>query len=183
MTYTFGIFAVYFLGGLLITLGPGQLILSIAPHPHREVKHLLEIGVGVIAAVAAIVVWATRRHLQQRVPATRDTTPRSAFFLGVSITALELPTAFPYFAVIAAIVGASDNIVVEVIALTIFNVAFVSPLLVLIGVREVAGDKGQQTLVRFGDWFQRNSAALLAILLACVSIGFFVVGAIGLSHK
>ena len=55
MTYTFGIFAVYFLGGLLITLGPGQLILSIAPHPHREVKHLLEIGVGVIAAVAAIV--------------------------------------------------------------------------------------------------------------------------------
>src|SRR5947209_13620223 len=70
--YTFGVFAVYFLGGVLIALGPGALIMSIAPHPHHRVKHLLEIGVGVVAGAAAAAVWLARRRIQERVPVVRD---------------------------------------------------------------------------------------------------------------
>lgn len=180
VSYTVGIFAVNFLGGLLITLGPGQLILSIAPHPKHEVKHLLEIGVGAVAAATAVAVWYGRRHIQLRTGKAREARPRSAFVLGATITAFELPTAFPYFAVIAAIIGTADDVPAQVGALVVFNVAFTLPLLVIIGVIEFAGERAEHMLERFGNWFLRNSATLLAVLLACVAIGFFTVGAIGL---
>jgi cytochrome c biogenesis protein CcdA len=182
-SYTVGVFAVCFLGGLLITLGPGQLILTIAPHPKHAVKHILELAVGAVAAAAAAAVWLGRHRIQARVPQVRKTAPRSAFALGASIMAVELPTAFPYFAVIAAIVGTADDILGQVVALIIFNVAFIAPLLAMIALREFAGDRAERELVRFGDWFRQNSAAVLAVLLALVAIGFFVVGALGLARS
>jgi cytochrome c biogenesis protein CcdA len=182
VSYTLGVVAVYFLGGLLITLGPGELIKSIAPHPRHHVKHLIEVGVGVIAGAAALGVWLGRRHIQERVPEVRDPTPRSTFVLGASITAIELPTAFPYFAVIAAIIGTADDHLDQVIALVVFNVAFAAPLLGMLALREWGGARAERLLVRAGDWFQRNSAALLAVLLALVSLGFFVAGGIPLAR-
>ena len=44
--FTFGVFAVYFLGGAAIALGPGQLILSLVPSPDAEDRHVLEIIAG-----------------------------------------------------------------------------------------------------------------------------------------
>jgi cytochrome c biogenesis protein CcdA len=183
ISYTLGVLAVYFFGGLLITLGPGELIKGIAPHPHRHVKHLIEIGVGVIAGVAAIAVWLGRKGLQERVPEVRDPSPKSTLLLGASISAIELPTAFPYFAVIAAIIGTADDRLDQVISLVVFNVAFGAPLLGMLALREYGGDRAERLLVRAGEWFQRNSAALLAVLLALVSLGFFAAGGIGLLRE
>ena len=175
-----GVLAVYFLGGLLITLGPGELILSVAPHPRRDVKHIIEIVVGVVAAAVALATWLGRRRLQTRAPRIHQTSPRSAFVLGASIMVVELPTAFPYFAVIAAIVASGRNIVVKVVALAIFNAAFVLPLVAILVVREYAGTRAQERLARFGEWFQRNSAGVVAVLLALASVGFLIAGTVGL---
>ena len=183
VSYTVGVLAVYFLGGLLITLGPGELIKSIAPHPRHHLKHLIEIGVGVVAGVAAMAVWLGRKRIQERVPEVHDPSPKSTLLLGGSISAIELPTAFPYFAVIAAIIGTADDRLDQVIALVVFNIAFGAPLLAMLAVREYGGPRAERLLVRGGEWFQRNSAALLAVLLALVALGFFAAGGIGLLRE
>jgi cytochrome c biogenesis protein CcdA len=179
-SFTLGIFAVNFLSGLLIMLGPGQLILSVAPHPQHTVKYLLEIGAGVLAAIAAVGVYVGRQRIQDRIPDMRDTQPRRAFVVGASITAVELPTAFPYFAVIAAIVANDYDFATQLFPLLVFNIAFILPKLAILAVLAIAGDRTERSLARWGEWFDRNNAALLAATLALVSVGFFVVGAVGL---
>ena len=61
-----------------------------------------------------------------------DPSGRSSALLGATITAVELPTAFPYFAAIAAIVGSGVGPARQVILLLLFNVCFVLPLLVIV---------------------------------------------------
>jgi cytochrome c biogenesis protein CcdA len=53
----------------------------------------------------------------------------SALIAGASIAAVELPTALPYFAVIAGIVASSASVAQEIGLLVLYNVAFVLPLL------------------------------------------------------
>ena len=38
--FTVGVFLVYFLGGVAIALGPGQLLLSLVPKPSPETRHI-----------------------------------------------------------------------------------------------------------------------------------------------
>ena len=64
--FTVGVFAVYLLGGVVIALGPGQLLLSLVPHPKPNVTHAIEIGVGVAMLVAAVLLWRHRHRLSIR---------------------------------------------------------------------------------------------------------------------
>lgn len=180
--YTVGVFAVYLLGGLVLTLGPGQLLLSAVPHPDRQAKHVIEIVVGVLAGVVAVVVWLGRHRIQAKMPNTRSTAPGSAFVLGAGITLVELPTAFPYFAAIAAIVGSGRPVAVQVTLLVIFNVMFVLPLIGVMVVQLLAGSRGSVMLGRFGDWLQRRSAVVIAAFAALVAVVALTVGAIGLAR-
>ena len=104
MEFTVSVFLVYLVGGALIALGPGQLLHSILPHPDYEDRAVAELVAGGVLIVAAAVIWRSRGRLHNR--GLPNTNPRrSSVLLGATITALELPTAFPYFAAIAAIVG------------------------------------------------------------------------------
>ena len=44
--FTTGVFAVNLAGGLVLTLGPGRLLLGLIPHPHRTAKHVIELVAG-----------------------------------------------------------------------------------------------------------------------------------------
>jgi hypothetical protein len=44
--FTAGVFAVYFLGGLAIALGPGELLLAFVPRPGPHLSYVLEIVAG-----------------------------------------------------------------------------------------------------------------------------------------
>jgi len=43
--FTLGVIVVYLAGGILIALGPGQLLLSLVPKPDAEDRHVIEIVV------------------------------------------------------------------------------------------------------------------------------------------
>ena len=73
--------------------------------------------------------------------------------LGASITAVELPTAFPYFAAIAAIVGAGLGPARELVLLFLFNVCFVLPLLAIIATLTFAGPIAPSGLLATGRAF------------------------------
>lgn len=161
LRFTAGVFVVYFLGGVAIALGPGQLVLSLVPHPDRDTKALLEVIAGLAMLIAGLLLWQHRDRLRQELT---DVAPgrRSSALLGATITAIELPTAFPYFGAIAAIVGSDRSPVEQVILLLIFNVCFVLPLLGIVAVLEFAGDRAEAVLTRARLWLQRRWPLLLA---------------------
>ena len=183
--FTFAVFAVYLLGGLLIAFGPGQLLLSLLPHPGRRVKFALELAAGLAMIVAWAYLWTHRDRLAQRsVPAPKRRT-RSSALLGATITAVELPTAFPYFAAIAAVVGADLDAVRELLLLVLFNVCFILPLLAILLTLQIAGPRANDLLARGRERLQQRWPAVLAIvaLLAGLFVTFLgVTGLVGLSH-
>ena len=55
--FTAGVFIVNLLAGLLMTLGPGRLLVGLIPHPQRTAKHVIELVAGVIMMACAAGVW------------------------------------------------------------------------------------------------------------------------------
>ncbi|MGH2856402.1 MAG: GAP family protein, partial [Solirubrobacteraceae bacterium] len=182
--FTLAVFGVYFLGGLAIALGPGELVLSLVPRPGPELTYLLEIVAGVVMLTAAVFLWTWRGRLAEK--ATPELTPgkRSSAILGATITAVELPTAFPYFAAIAAIVATHLDVLRIVLLFLIFNVCFVAPLLAILATLTFAGSNAQRLLASGRDRLQAHWPAVLAslALLAGLIVTFLGVTGLGLGH-
>ena len=138
-----GVLVVNLAGGLALTLGPGQALRALVPHPGATVKHAIEVGLGGALLVLAAGLWLGRRRVEHRVLGNQNRIDRSSFLVGAGIAAIELPTAVPYFAVIAAIVESGRSVVTETGLLVAFNLIFVAPLVVILGVRSLARERGR----------------------------------------
>jgi cytochrome c biogenesis protein CcdA len=162
--FTLGVFVVYFVGGVAIALGPGQLILSLVPRPDRNATAALEVAAGVVMLVVGALLWHHRDRLRRWELPDASPGSRSSALLGATITAIELPTAFPYFGAIAAIVGSGSGPIRQVILLLIFNVCFILPLLAILAVLEFAGERAQAVLGAGRRFLQRYWPVLLAVV-------------------
>jgi cytochrome c biogenesis protein CcdA len=183
--FTFGVFAVYLVGGLAIALGPGQLVLSLVPHPDREDRYILEIVVGAAMLAGAVFLWSYRDRLAQKKMPTTRAEGRSSVVLGAVITAVELPTAFPYFAAIAAIVGSGVGIASQAILLVLFNVCFVLPLLGILATLTFAGDRAQELLANGRRWLEARWPAVLAglaLIAGAFVLALGITGLAGMGH-
>jgi cytochrome c biogenesis protein CcdA len=181
--FTLGVFAVYFGGGVVIALGPGQLLLSLLPHPSHDIRHILEVIAGAVMLAAGALLWRHRDSLQHKDPPTPDVEGRSSLLLGAGITAVELPTAFPYFAVIAAIVGSDQPVLSQVLLLLLFNLCFVLPLGSIYATLWVFGEGAEQVLTRARDFLQRHWPVLLASVALIAGTFVILLGATGIAAK
>jgi cytochrome c biogenesis protein CcdA len=177
--FTLGVFLVYFVGGAAIALGPGQLILSLIPHPRHNVRHTLEIVAGVAMWIAAALLWRHRERLRLQEAPGPNPDRRSSALLGATITAVELPTAFPYFAAIAAIVGAGLDPGREVFLLLLFNVCFVLPLLLIVATLWLPGDRAAEILGTGRRILQQHWPQLLAGVALVAGAFVITLGATG----
>jgi cytochrome c biogenesis protein CcdA len=180
LQFTTGVLIVNLAGGAIVLFGPGRLLLGLVPHPQRTARHVIEVVAGAVLLAAAVAVWSGRRALARREVPMREGGGRSALLLGVSIAAVELPTAVPYFAVIAAIVASSASVAGEVVLLVMYNVAFVLPLIAIAVVLVVAGERADPLLTKAGAWVQQKWPVVLAGLLLLVGSGLIIIGGIGL---
>jgi cytochrome c biogenesis protein CcdA len=183
LQFTIGVFAVNFVVGLILTIGPGRLLLGLVPHPRRNVRHVIELVAGIVLLGSAVAVWRARRSLAQHELTLGSGSGGSALIAGGSIAAVELPTAVPYFAVIAAIAAANASVPLEIGLLLLYNVAFVAPLLAILVVLLTAGDRADPWLEKGGAWLQRRWPVVLAVLLLLVGGALTVVGANGLAKR
>jgi cytochrome c biogenesis protein CcdA len=182
--FTAGVFAVYFVGGAAIAVGAGQLIRPLLPHPHHHITSIVEIAVGSAMIAAAAMIWRHRTTLARREPPDFEPKGKSSWVLGASITAVELPTAFPYFAAIAAIVGSGLGPVRDLLLLVLFNVCFVLPLLGIVGVLTFAGDRAEPMLAAGREFLQRHWPTVLAGLALLAGLFVVTLGLTGLaSHN
>lgn len=178
--FTAAIFATYFVGGAILVFGPGQALLALVPHPSATTRYILEVLAGAVLLVAAAYLWRRREKLGQRKLPEPSPGGRSAAKLGFTITIVELPTAFPYFAAIAAIVGSGYGPLAQLFFIGVYNVCFVLPLLAIIGVVVVAGEDAARILRRARDWLQRHWPQLLAAVALVAGAAALVLGVTGL---
>jgi cytochrome c biogenesis protein CcdA len=180
--FTLGVVAVNFLGGLVIVLGPGEALLALVPKPDHTARYIGETVAGVVMLIAAVVVWRRRRGLAERhhLPSP-PSEGKSSVLLGAGIAAVELPTAFPYFAAIAAIVDSGFGPLSHLVALGVYNVAFVFPLLLMIGILTFAPTRAESILRGGRAWLERRWPALLAILALVAGLFVTALGVTGLA--
>ena len=179
--FTLGVFSVNFVAGVILTIGPGRFLLDLVPHPRGTVKHVIELVAGVVLLIAAVALWRQRRSLARReLPMSGGGSGGSALVTGMSIAAVELPTAAPYFAVIAGIVASSANVPQEIGLVALYNLCFVLPLLAIIAVLLFAGERADPWLQKGGVWLQRRWPVVLAVLLLVVGSALAILGGTGL---
>jgi len=178
--FTVGVFAVNFAAGVILTIGPGRLLLGLVPHPQGTVRHVIELVAGLVLLGVAVALWVGRRSLTRRELPMRNSGGGSALITGASLAAVELPTAAPYFAVLAGIVASNASVAQEIVLLVLYNVAFVLPLLAIIVLVLFAGERADPWLQKGGAWLQRRWPVVLASLLLFVGSVLTVLGGTGL---
>jgi cytochrome c biogenesis protein CcdA len=180
LQFTGAVAAVFFAGGVLLTVAPGQLLLALIPHPGATLRYIAETVAGISMLIAAVLLWVYRRRLGRRDSGDSEPKRRAPALLGLTIAAVELPTAFPYFAAIAAVVAAGLNVAQELVLVAIYNLCFVSPLLAIVVTLMVAGDRAEQVLTGARDYLHSHWPVLLAILALVAGLFVTALGVTGL---
>ncbi len=182
--FTISVFVVYLAGGALIAIGPGQLLRNAFDlDVQQTIRHAAEIVAGVVLIASAAIVWRRRGRLTERGIPQAKPTGKSGAWLGATITAVELPTAFPYFAAIAAILGSGLGPVRQLGLLVVFNVCFVLPLIAIIATLTFAGESSARILATSRDFLDRRWPQVLAGLLLLVGVVGIVFGVTGLAAQ
>jgi cytochrome c biogenesis protein CcdA len=175
--FTLAVFVVHFAGGAILVLGPGELLLSLLHKLDSSTRDLLELAAGLALLVAGIVMWSQRRRLGQKDLPSPNPERKSAILLGATIIAAELPTAFPYFAAIAAIVGSGNDTAAQLALLGIYNLCFILPLVAILLTLVLAGRHADELLTHARRVTQRRWPEVFAVLLSI--FGFAVAGLAG----
>ena len=181
--FTLAVFTINLVGGAAIALGPGEALLALVPKPGATARYILETVAGVVMLIAAVVLWRRRKTLARRELPTPKSEGRSAIWLGLSISAIELPTAFPYFAVIAAVVGSGLDPVRKLILLALYNVAFVLPLILMILTLTFAPNHAERIISGARELLQRHWPVVLAGLALAAGVFVTVLGVTGLTGR
>jgi cytochrome c biogenesis protein CcdA len=180
--FIIGVFAVNLFAGLLIMLGPGQLLLSLIPRPSTATKHIIELLAGAIILALAAGLWSRRKSFARSKLPSVETKGGSSLALGAGIGAIELPTALPYFAAIAAITESGFSVSVRVAMLAVYNLVFVLPLVGILIAVEVLGRDASRVLGKANQWLQEHWPVLLAGFGLIIGLVILTVGVIGYSH-
>ncbi|MDX6503657.1 MAG: hypothetical protein QOE29_782 [Gaiellaceae bacterium] len=180
--FTAGVLGVSLAGGLVLTFGPGRLLIGAVPHPSSQLKHEIELACGLAALLIALVLWLIRGRLSAHVDQKAHQVERSSLLLGAGIMLVELPTAFPYFAVIAAIVSSEVSAPEELLLLVLFNAIFVAPLLAILVMRLLADDNAVSRLERLRATLHRRMGVLLPLVVLLVAVVLLALGGVGLAQ-
>jgi cytochrome c biogenesis protein CcdA len=179
--FILGVFVVFFAGGLVLLLGPGRFLVAKLPHPSSTTIHWLELGGGIALLVVAFVLWRARDRMDRHLRSHETRIGGSSILLGGGIMLVELPTAVPYFAAIAAVADSRQSIATQIALLFLFNVAFIAPLLVILVVVQLAGQRGARALERAHAYLHRRAPVLILAAVLCIAVVLLVLGAVGLA--
>lgn len=181
--FTVAVFVVYLAGGALIALGLGTLIRNVVPDidVRHTVRYTGEIVAGVLLIGGAALMWRRRHRLVARGLPGAAPKRKSSILLGATITAVELPTAFPYFAAIAAVVGSGLGTARELVLLLVFNVCFILPLLGILATLALPGARAQRVLTRGREYLERRWPHIICVLILLVGVLAILLGATGLA--
>lgn len=173
-----GIGLAYLLAGVVLLLGVSQLFDLLDAYFQRvwfQPNHLELILQIVIGAVLLVLAWRLVRARSDAAPPQPQVTGLAgAFSLGVLITLVGLPGAVPYVGAIDQILRADVDLAAAGLLLLAYNLAFLVPLLLLVGARAAFPKQSGKVLDVVGDilarWGTRAVIVLLSLLGAVMVI-------------
>lgn len=177
--FALGYFVVNMLGGIAVVL-VGHEIFRRIPHPGRADLHLAEIVFGVVAIVAAAVMWRHRGKVEPAMANVETRVTGVASVAGATIAAVELPTAVPYFAVIAALIRSDQNTAALVGLVVIFNLLFLAPVFAIALLRALAGERTIGLLTRARQYVLRYAGVVGALVVLALGIALVALGVVGI---
>jgi cytochrome c biogenesis protein CcdA len=183
LMFTIAAFVVTLAGGLAIALGLADLILALLPKLSRTAKYDVITVVGVLLMCGGVVLWWRRDALASE-PSSSHREPAeggSAVLLGAGIAGVELLTAFPYFAAIAMVLAASVSAAGKVFLLVLYNLIYILPLIAIVVVRAVMGEKGAELLIPVSDWIETHWPVVAAPIAGLVGAALTVYGIVQLT--
>jgi cytochrome c biogenesis protein CcdA len=175
-----GVFAASTAGGLVLLFVLGRSVLARFAHPSLHTRHLLELAIGIALLLVAGLLWILRDRLRTHLGRTPAAGGRSAFLLGAGIMAIELPTAFPYFAAILATLGAVHGAIGQTVFLVLYNLVFIAPLVALTLLVALTGHRYHDRITRFSTLIRTRGPDFLPPGIAIIGGALLVIGIHGL---
>jgi cytochrome c biogenesis protein CcdA len=178
--FTLGVFVTSTAGGLVLLFVVGRSVIARFAHPSPHTEHLLEVAIGIALLLVAGLLWALRDRLRAHLDREPADGGRSALLLGAGIMAIELPTAFPYFAAILATLGAVHGAVGQTVFIVLYNLVFVAPLLALTLLVAVTGHRYRDRIDRISTLIRTRGPDFLPPGIAIIGSALVVIGVHGL---
>ena len=178
--FTLGVFAVNVAAGLVLTLGPGQAILAAVPNVGEDTKHVIELCLGLAALALVCLLWPLRHRVAHEVTPKKSLGHGSSLALGAGIALANLPTAFPYFAVIAVIIGSASSLATQASLIVLFNIVVITPLLAILAISIHPGEHGSTVLGYMRTKLDRWSPTLIPLVVLLFAVALLLLGGIGL---
>lgn len=176
-----GVFVVNLVGGVAIALGPGRFLLDLVPHPGPTVTHALELVAGGCLLVAAVLLWRRRRQSDQP-PGDHERLRHAAPLVGATVAMAELPTAVPYFVIIAAVVRSHAGVASTIALLAAYQLIYLAPVLAIAVLTERTSRSHEawrgESIRAFVARYQNR---LIATILFVVALVLLALGAYGIA--
>jgi cytochrome c biogenesis protein CcdA len=175
LEFAVGFIVVNVAGGIVLLLG-----ISLLPKPSDHLRHVAAVIAGIALIVAAVALFVARDRLTRPKPAKEETKSRSsgsALFFGAGLALAELPTAFPYFAAIAAIQAEDLPLAKEVVLVVGFNLLFLLPVFLIALAIEFFPSTWERVITPFRRWMSAHWPVVLAAVLAAGGVALLVYGA------
>jgi cytochrome c biogenesis protein CcdA len=182
IAHALGVYVSYFLIGFLIVFGLGELLKPLLTYTLGTVEYAILLVVGsVLIFLALRMNTKNQTKMGTYIEKVRNLSPVKTFFFGFFSTFMDIPTAFPYFAAIALLIGVQLPFMGLTTLLLIYDFIYILPLLILLGVYLVTRGKSASLLKKINDKITMWSVKivkpfliLIGALLIVASIAFFL---------
>jgi cytochrome c biogenesis protein CcdA len=181
-----GVFVTYLICGLLIYFSLRELFDALSAAMHKwwfnpdAGDFALQIGIGLALIIVGYKISAPPRPKKKR-DISSEASPIGAFLFGAGLTIIGMPGALPFFAAVDQLLRADLPDYQTVIAIGVYCLIFVIPLIGIVFIRVALADRADSILGaanRFLDTWGRGVVIALLVLLGLVlvadGIGFFL---------
>ena len=178
LVYLGAIFVTYLTLGVTMMSGIDALLPSLKPAVDERLGFIVQGLIGLAMLVYAIRAPATAKSAPRVEPSAR--TSAALFLLGVTVTAMELPTALPYFGAIALLTTAELTISQWLPLLVVYNAIFVLPPIALLAGHTLFGRRLDARYAELRERLQAGAHETMMWILGLVGGGLLVTSVVEL---
>jgi cytochrome c biogenesis protein CcdA len=160
LVYVAAIFLTYLTLGAMMMLGVDALLPSLTTTANSRLGFIVQGVIGIAMLLYAIRAPTTAKSARQVEPGA--STYAALALLGVTVTAMELPTAVPYFGAIALLTAADLPMAQWLPLLVLYNAIFVLPPVLLLAGHVILG---RRLDARYADLRERLQAGARETML------------------
>ena len=165
IAFIVGVFTAYWMVGLLITLGVGEAIAVLVNQIGLAFPGSIYGLQFILGVVLLVISWKFNFNEKRTERRPQKLTLTYTFVLGLAVTIWEFPTALPYLAAIQQIIRANLDWLSIIAILGLYNLIFVFPLIVLLGIYILLQGRSTALLHRINRAIEQWGPSILRVVL------------------